>query len=63
MHQETIETEEPLIRLKKCALLLVHETEATKSKANDLLATIRLKNDGLAVGYSLVDGLAVKSKC
>ncbi|KAF5392585.1 hypothetical protein D9757_002098 [Collybiopsis confluens] len=53
-HQESIVEEESLIRLKRGSLLLVDETDSTKAKANNLLATICLKNDGFAVGYTLV---------
>ncbi|KAF9070969.1 hypothetical protein BDP27DRAFT_1362201 [Rhodocollybia butyracea] len=59
-HEESIVAHEPLLRLGKQTLALVHEVERERAHGNALMATLRLQHGGSAPHYTLVDGQAQK---
>ncbi|KAF9070981.1 hypothetical protein BDP27DRAFT_1419509 [Rhodocollybia butyracea] len=61
-HKESIVPQEPLLRLRKQALTLVHETDRERAQANTIMATLRLQQGGAAAGFTLVNGQAEKAR-
>ncbi|KAF9059898.1 hypothetical protein BDP27DRAFT_1430731 [Rhodocollybia butyracea] len=61
-HKEFILAQEPLLRLNKQALALVHETDKEKAQANTMMSTLRLEQGGAAPGFTLVNGHAEKNR-
>ncbi|KAF9070216.1 hypothetical protein BDP27DRAFT_1420263 [Rhodocollybia butyracea] len=59
-HKESIVTQEPLLRLRKQVLALVHETDKEKAQGNTIMATLHLQQGGAAPGFTLVNGQAAK---
>lgn len=54
----------PLVQTMPDTFVVVHEINATKKKANEIMCAIREQNLGCMNGYSLVNGTAVKAvKC
>lgn len=60
-HSEAIVADE-IVRTKPDIFVVVHEIDATKKNANEMMCAIRERNTGFTNGYRMENGVAVKHR-